>query len=190
MRPSSQVPVETHAAIYGVALIIIFQPEIRRALAHVGQSPLFSSISLEAEAKSTPICQDTGTNLYFVTLPVGVSMRMVEEAIIDAKVTSKTEGTDLSQKVQELRSLKRAIDQTIKTAPQRFVSRQLQHLETMVEEVKSIDPAVVNKKGELWDTAIRIYQRMPSLQKSETGQAEAFHVFSPFLVGHCVRPRG
>ena len=40
--------------------------------------------ALEAEAKSTPICQDTGTNLYFVTLPVGVSMKMVEEAIIDA----------------------------------------------------------------------------------------------------------
>jgi len=38
----------------------------------------------EAEANSTPICQDTGTNLYFVTIPAGMSMRMVESAIVDA----------------------------------------------------------------------------------------------------------
>ncbi len=35
-----------------LGVIIIFQPEIRRALAHVGQNPLFSSMSLEAEAKT------------------------------------------------------------------------------------------------------------------------------------------
>ena len=40
MRPSSQVPIETHAAIYGVALIVIFRlmkiffPEIMRILGH------------------------------------------------------------------------------------------------------------------------------------------------------------
>jgi hypothetical protein len=40
MRPSSQVPIETHAAIYGVALIIIFKltktlfPEILKMLSH------------------------------------------------------------------------------------------------------------------------------------------------------------
>ncbi len=40
--------------------------------------------ALEAAEKSSPICQDTGTNIYFVELPVGVSMKMVESAIIDA----------------------------------------------------------------------------------------------------------
>lgn len=35
-----------------LGVIIIFQPEIRRALAHVGQNPLFSSMGLEAEAKT------------------------------------------------------------------------------------------------------------------------------------------
>lgn len=39
-------------AYLALGIIIIFQPEIRRALAHVGQNPLFSSISLEAEART------------------------------------------------------------------------------------------------------------------------------------------
>ncbi|RMF09142.1 MAG: fumarate hydratase [Candidatus Neomarinimicrobiota bacterium] len=38
----------------------------------------------EAEKNSTPICQDTGTNLHFVTIPEGVSLRKVETAIRDA----------------------------------------------------------------------------------------------------------
>lgn len=39
-------------AYLALGVLIIFQPEIRRALAHVGQNPLFSSINLEAEAKT------------------------------------------------------------------------------------------------------------------------------------------
>jgi fumarate hydratase, class I len=44
-----------------------------------------------AREKSTPICQDTGTNIYYVNLPVGVSMRRVEKLIVDAtrKATEK-----------------------------------------------------------------------------------------------------
>ena len=34
-----------------------------------------------AQAKSTPICQDTGTNIYFVTIPEGVSLRKIESAV-------------------------------------------------------------------------------------------------------------
>ena len=37
-----------------------------------------------ARDDSTPICQDTGTNIHFVTIPEGVSLRKVEKAIIDA----------------------------------------------------------------------------------------------------------
>ncbi len=38
-------------AYLALGILIIFQPEIRRALAHVGQNPLFSSLGLEGEAK-------------------------------------------------------------------------------------------------------------------------------------------
>lgn len=34
--------------------------------------------------KVTPICQDTGTNIYYVSLPIGMSMRRVEKAIREA----------------------------------------------------------------------------------------------------------
>lgn len=39
-------------AYLALGIIIIFQPEIRRALAHMGQNPLFSSITQEAEART------------------------------------------------------------------------------------------------------------------------------------------
>ncbi len=37
-----------------------------------------------AQENSTPICQDTGTNIHFVTIPEGVSLRKVEAAITEA----------------------------------------------------------------------------------------------------------
>ena len=37
-----------------------------------------------AKADSTPICQDTGTNIHFVTIPEGLSLRKVEQAIVEA----------------------------------------------------------------------------------------------------------
>lgn len=37
-----------------------------------------------AKDNSTPICQDTGTNIHFVTIPEGVSLRKIESAIADA----------------------------------------------------------------------------------------------------------
>ena len=45
-----------------------------------------------AEQNSTPICQDTGTNIHYVTIPVGVSMNLVRQVIIDATkiATEKT----------------------------------------------------------------------------------------------------
>jgi len=45
-----------------------------------------------AREKSTPICQDTGTNIYYVTIPEGVSMRKIEKAIVEAtqEATRKT----------------------------------------------------------------------------------------------------
>ncbi|NHZ87026.1 MAG: fumarate hydratase, partial [Planctomycetia bacterium] len=38
------------------------------------------------------ICQDTGTNIYFITIPEGVSLRKIESAIVDATrvATEKT----------------------------------------------------------------------------------------------------
>ena len=45
-----------------------------------------------ARSNSTPICQDTGTNIYFITIPEGVSLRKIESAIVDATrvATEKT----------------------------------------------------------------------------------------------------
>jgi fumarate hydratase class I len=45
-----------------------------------------------AQENSTPICQDTGTNIYFITIPEGVSLRKVEQGIVDATriATEKT----------------------------------------------------------------------------------------------------
>lgn len=37
-----------------------------------------------AEDNSTPICQDTGTNIYFITIPEGLSLRKIESAISEA----------------------------------------------------------------------------------------------------------
>jgi len=39
-----------------------------------------------ARRNSTPICQDTGANIYYVSIPCGVSMRRVEEVICCATV--------------------------------------------------------------------------------------------------------
>lgn len=38
----------------------------------------------EAKKNSTPICQDTGTNIHYITIPVGVSMRAVQQTIVEA----------------------------------------------------------------------------------------------------------
>jgi fumarate hydratase class I len=40
--------------------------------------------ALEAQKNSTPICQDTGTNIYFITIPEGVSLRKIESTIEEA----------------------------------------------------------------------------------------------------------
>jgi fumarate hydratase, class I len=37
-----------------------------------------------AREGSTPICQDTGTNIHYISIPTGVSMRAVEKAVIEA----------------------------------------------------------------------------------------------------------
>jgi len=37
-----------------------------------------------AKKDSTPVCQDTGTNIHYVTIPEGISLRKVENAIIEA----------------------------------------------------------------------------------------------------------
>lgn len=106
----------------------------------------------------------------------------VQDAIIDAKVAAKTEGTDMSARLTELRNLNRSIEESIKSAPARFAQKQLTHLDDMAETVKDLDPQIVNRKGELWETAKRVYQRMPSLQRSETGQAEALAIAAEYYV--------
>lgn len=106
----------------------------------------------------------------------------VDESIMDAKVSAKVDGTDVSERLSELKALKKSIDQTVKDLPKRFQAKQLDHLNKMAETVKEIDPGVVEQKGELWNTAVRVYQRMPSLQRSETGQAEALAIAAEYYL--------
>lgn len=37
-----------------------------------------------AEKKKVPICQDTGSNIYYIKIPFGISMKFVEDAVIEA----------------------------------------------------------------------------------------------------------
>lgn len=106
----------------------------------------------------------------------------VEDSILDAKVAAKVEGTDTAARVNELKELKDSIDQAVKAAPQRFAQKQMTYLTDMAESVKEIDPEVVNQQGELWETAKAVYQSMPSLQRSETGQAEALALAAQYYV--------
>ncbi len=45
-----------------------------------------------ASRLSTPICQDTGTNIYYITVPAGTPQKEIKEAIVDATIqaTEKT----------------------------------------------------------------------------------------------------
>jgi len=44
--------------------------------------------ALMAQENSTPICQDTGTNIYFITIPEGVSLRKIEKLVIEATISA------------------------------------------------------------------------------------------------------
>lgn len=106
----------------------------------------------------------------------------VEESIMDAKVEARVDGVDVSAKLAEYKELKKNIEATAKKLPQLFAKKQAVQLSKMVETVKDIDPNVVNQRGDLWETAKRIYGRMPSLQQSETGQAEALAMAAEYYV--------
>lgn len=106
----------------------------------------------------------------------------VDESIMDAKVEAKVDGTDVSAKLAELKELKRNIESTSKNLPQVFAKKQATHLSKMIETVKEIDPNVAEQRGDLWEVAKNIYGRMPSLQSSETGQAEALAMATEYYV--------
>lgn len=106
----------------------------------------------------------------------------VDDAIMDAKVAQKVDGEDMTKRITELKELKRAIKHNITEAPKKFAKRQLEHFQKMAETVKEIDPEVMSNKGELFGIAQRIYQRSVSLQRSETGQAEALAMAAEYYL--------
>jgi len=59
--------------------------ETKGSVAQSTLDEVLSNVEL-ARKNSTPICQDTGANVYYVTIPCGVSMRRVEEVINCATV--------------------------------------------------------------------------------------------------------
>lgn len=104
------------------------------------------------------------------------------DAIAEAKYQAKVEGVDVSRKLEELQSLRRSVRQTIKDAPTRFGRKQTEVLDTVIAEVKEIDPLVTSRKGDLWNMALRIYQSSPSLQKTITGQGEAMRLAAEHIL--------
>ena len=59
--------------------------EEKNSVAQSTLNEILSNVDL-ARKNSTPICQDTGANIYYVSIPCGVSMRRVEEVICCATV--------------------------------------------------------------------------------------------------------
>jgi hypothetical protein len=76
-------------------------------------------------------------------------------------------------KLQQLRKLHRNAVKALQEAPHRTYNRQVENLKPILESVADLDPNVKQGKGELWNLASAIYQRYSSLQRSETGMAEA-----------------
>lgn len=104
------------------------------------------------------------------------------DAIAEAKYAAKVEGVDVSKKLEDLQALRRAVRQTIKESPNRFVNKQTAILDSVIAEVKELDPEVFEKKGKLWNLALRIYSSSPSLQKTVTGQGEAMRLAAEHLL--------
>lgn len=104
------------------------------------------------------------------------------DAIAEAKYAAKVEGVDVSKKLNELQSLRRAVRETIKDAPNRVNRKQTEILESVIAEVKDLDPEVTQRKGKLWSLAARIFTSTPSLQKTVTGQGEAMRLAAEHLL--------
>jgi len=108
----------------------------------------------------------------------------VDESILDLKVSAKVDGVDVSEKLNEYRELKRNIDSTVKNAPNKFRSKQIDNLNSVIDDVKEIDADVVSHKGKLWETATTIFSKMPSLARSETGMAEAMAMAAEYILSN------
>ena len=79
-RVSTQLPADVLSALESA-----FQNEVDSSPAQNVLAQILENIELSRE-KSTPICQDTGTSIYYVKIPVGVSMKQIEKLISAAMV--------------------------------------------------------------------------------------------------------
>ncbi|MFH2009265.1 MAG: fumarate hydratase [bacterium] len=75
-RASSDLPGDVDAAL-GQA----FRREVSGSTAKSAMRTILENVALAREA-STPVCQDTGTNIYFVGLPVALPEATVSQAIL------------------------------------------------------------------------------------------------------------
>ena len=79
-RASTQLPSDVLSALKNA-----FQNEKASSPAQNVLGQILKNIEL-AGKNSTPICQDTGTSIYYVKIPVGISMRLLEKLISAAVV--------------------------------------------------------------------------------------------------------
>lgn len=79
---------------------------------------------------------------------------------------------------KELVKARRKVSDLISSADTRFEARKFKQLEKVLPHMEKVIPDIVDqirsKKGELFNTAMRLHNSSTSLQRSETGYAEAF----------------
>ena len=67
------------------ALEVARNNEVKGSVAETTLNEILENVEL-ARQNSTPICQDTGANIYYISIPCGISMNRVEEVICCATV--------------------------------------------------------------------------------------------------------
>jgi hypothetical protein len=156
------------------------QRRIDKLTAEIKQSDL--KAQSKASTQEEKLMNLTGPELDELQESTTEAIEDVSADIRDARRNDPDNVQALEKRLGELRDLRRNAKKASKDAPRRFQMKQIEHLNEMVQEVKEIDPEVTNLRGDLWEVATRIYKRMPSLQSSVTGQAEALAAAAEYYV--------
>lgn len=85
-QASTDLPQDVETAISQA-----YNQEAEGSLAKKCLSGILKNISI-ARQNSTPMCQDTGTNIYFIESPFGVSQREVQKKIQEATIIATQKG--------------------------------------------------------------------------------------------------
>ncbi len=99
----------------------------------------------------------------------------LEDSLIQVRVTKETSRDDPS-KLAELVKLERRIEKTIATAPQKFVSNQVNEANKTIERLTADGELNNDNYSKVIEIAKGIYQKYPKMQKAIDGQAMAIEL--------------